>query len=424
MGQHGDSADDTLEQLLGDSSRSNPLTDVISLLRCRWFHRVWVIREITVNRNVIVACGFDQVPFDDFSDTVAAIWRYFDTSTLGNGPRLRGLWNVTRVIEIRDKFLSKGPVPHEYLPEAAYHVNGTDMRDMVFAFWGIGDHESPIPALNYRISVEEVYIQTAEALLCHGTSLDVLALAGLSVHKQETNLPTSVFDLRNHSYNEPFVSCDHAEWNAGGPIQLLPVPKPATGQLHLEVAFIGEVDVDCPMFQSYSIPDQEAAMRSILAFRHRMTGDVSEEEWLECLWPSLILEIDLDDEPVGLEYREYFNEWLTWLLSSSSRDDLAHVKHNKFYRAMSPRVDDWKEFMTKEGTFCIGPPDIQVGDLLCIVPGCRLPLILRASQPPQQPRGDHRDGTAYSLVSWCYAHGIMKGEARTSEQSITGIVLE
>lgn len=419
MGEHEHSDDHTFQRLLGRSARPKPLRAMLSLLARPWFHRVWVIQEIAVNREVTVACGVDQVPFDSFRDSVHAIWKFYDVSSLGHGLRLYGFWNVTRVIEIREKFLSEGPVSYEDLLETAYHVNATDNRDMVFAFWGIGDHERPVPAPNYSITVEEVYIQTAEALLCHGTSLDALALAGISMQQQATSLPTWVFDMRNHSLTEPLVSCYHGGWDAGGRSRE-PARKCTPNRLLLDVVCLGVVDADCPVFQSWSVLNQQAALRSILALRHRVPGDISEEAWLELLWPSLIFDIDVDDEPVGPEYRGYFDEWLAWLLSSDSDDDLVQIQKNKYYRTMTPRVDDWKAFLTRRGTLCIGPPEVQIGDVLCIAPGCRLPLILRPNQLSKMSGGQ----AVYSLVSWCYAQGIMHGEARTPGKDLTNIVLE
>lgn len=51
---------------------------------------------------------------------------------------------------------------------------------------------------------------------------------------------------------------------------------------------------------------------------------MTEEEWLEMVWPSLTFVVNIDDEPVGLEPRQYFGEWLAWLLSSSNDDDLVN----------------------------------------------------------------------------------------------------
>lgn len=47
----------------------------------------------------------------------------------------------------------------------------------------------------------------------------------------------------------------------------------------------------------------------MLALRHRLPGGITEEEWLKLLWRSLVFDVHVDDEPVGSEYREYFDEW-------------------------------------------------------------------------------------------------------------------
>jgi hypothetical protein len=66
--------------------------------------------------------------------------------------------------------------------------------------------------------------------------------------------------------------------------------------------------------------------------------------------------------------------------------------------------------MTKGGSFCIGAPGVAVGDLICVVPGCRFPLVLRSNKIGS----DDESRSRYILVSWCFIHGIMHGEAIAS----------
>ena len=73
------------EPLLGESSRSRPLRAVLSLLVFRWSRRVWVIQEITINREVVFACSVDQVPYGYFRDSAFVVWKYFDTSQAMGG---------------------------------------------------------------------------------------------------------------------------------------------------------------------------------------------------------------------------------------------------------------------------------------------------------------------------------------------------
>lgn len=44
--------------------------------------------------------------------------------------------------------------------------------------------------------------------------------------------------------------------------------------------------------------------------------------------------------------------------------------------------------------------EAQVGDVLCVLLGCKVPVVLR-------PVADN----TYQVVSTCYAHGLMNGEA-------------
>lgn len=54
---------------------------------------------------------------------------------------------------------------------------------------------------------------------------------------------------------------------------------------------------------------------------------------------SLILGLDIDDEPAGPEYLKYFHDWVTWLELSSSQDDLENIKANPYQRTLGMRID-------------------------------------------------------------------------------------
>ena len=77
-------------------------------------------------------------------------------------------------------------------------------------------------------------------------------------------------------------------------------------------------------------------------------------------------------------------------------------------------------FRTAEGYLGIGSECVQVGDLVWIVPGSRVPLLLRRAQLEfnkfQPPETRHR------LVGGAYLHGVMKGEAVSPE--VAGMTIE
>jgi hypothetical protein len=131
------------------------LKDVFLLLDRPWFRRVWVIQEVTLSDNVLMAWGDDRVNFDVFRDCIFAIWKFFDPLNYydEDHPAVCGLWSVNRLIFIRQTFQAEGAVCYETLLEAAFHVQATDPRDMVYAFRGIADKGRPVPEPNYTVPV-------------------------------------------------------------------------------------------------------------------------------------------------------------------------------------------------------------------------------------------------------------------------------
>lgn len=142
-----------------------------------------------------VACGADSVSFDVFRDCISATWKFFEVSPGSeDGAALRGLLEYDQG-GIFQQDLAGGLVRCKKLLEVAGHARVTDRRDMVFAFrGGIGDHKRTLPELDYTVSVEDVYLQTAEALLPNGHRL----ISWLWLVPQCAGRP-----LR-----EPFVLCD------------------------------------------------------------------------------------------------------------------------------------------------------------------------------------------------------------------------
>lgn len=409
------------------------LDSMFALLERPWFQRVWVIQEVILNDNVVMVCGDNLIDFDNFRICVFAVWKFAqDWSKYDDeSPALRGLWCVTRLLFMRDEYQDSGAVRYEILLQAAYHCQATDKRDMVFAFKGIADKKILVPEPDYKVSiqdpnysaaVEEVYTKTAIALLCHGASLDVLALGGIAVRKYSSNLPTWVPDLRHHSYSEPFVPCERLAWDTGGTLQVAPVVS--QDQLRLQINPFDVVMAISIVFDSLSVIDQKSALREILAMREILPYTISEHDWLDKVAESLTFGLDIEDEPVELaDYREDFNEWLAWLQSSSDQDDLQKITSNKYYRTIAPRVDGWKAFLTQRGFFCIGPPSVQERDMLCTAPGSRFPLVLR-SDPKAS---DSEPLPECILVSWCFVHGLMHygvyNNATTPQQKTVHILL-
>ncbi|KAI1852871.1 hypothetical protein JX265_012899 [Neoarthrinium moseri] len=413
-----------------DESLAAGLKLVLSILARPWFRRVWVIQEVTLNSGVSMVCGDDLVGFATFQDYVFSIWKFLDDwhDYDDDDPRIQGLWSATRLINLRREFLRQGFVRYEILLQAAFYCEATDQRDAVFAFRGIGEQDRPVPPPDYTVpigqephyseAVQEVYRKTAVALLCHGPSLDLLALGGIE-RPRSPGLPTWAPDLRYLAFIEPFVPCDIAEWNAGGPLGISP-ELISPGRLKIQVCPIGTIDEACPVFDAYSVADQKEAMERIFRMKSTLPGS-TQQDCLGQLAMDLLFGLDIDDLPAGPVYHEYFTEWLQWLRASSSQDDLAKISHNKYHRTISMRVDGWKAFTTLRGDFCIGPACAEVGDMVCTVPGCRLPMIIRSAPGESGVSGTFEQSI---IVSWCYVRGLMDHKAAKSQRMMMAVTLQ
>ncbi|KAF5679195.1 heterokaryon incompatibility protein het-6 [Fusarium heterosporum] len=412
------------------------LESALLLLQRPWFQRVWVIQEVTAGSNIQVGCGDDRVGMDQFSDGVSAIWNTF--TGLGryqdDHPAILGFWCVTRMISIREEYQKKVAegqrgVCYETLLQAAFHCQATRSRDKVFAFHGIADSR-PVPKANYRIAEDQVYIDTAKALLYNGDSLDLLALSWMGYGREHSTVPTWAPDLRCHAYDEPLVLCNSAGWDAGGHLVISPqIDAGSPQRLRLQAKSIDPIDELCPPFASWIVKQQKAAVDAVLALRTRLADGFTSEAWMDKLAESLIMGLDIDDEPlrVGMEgwkdYRQYFDEWLGWIQSSSRQKDLRKIESNKYHRTIRPRIDTMKTFATSRGLFGIGPEPIQKGDIVFAVPGCRVPLMLRPDPTVTADGTGASPMQTWSLVSWCFVEGLMFGKAENLDIPLEEVVL-
>lgn len=413
-----------------DESIATGLEFVLSLLARPWFRRVWIIQEVTLNSKVLMLCGDDLVGFGTFEDCVFDIWRLLDTwdEYDDNDPKIQGLWSATSLINLRREYLDHGVVRYEVLLQAAFYYEATDWRDAVFAFRGIGDRDRPVPSPDYTIpigqepqyseAVLEVYRKTAVALLCHGESLDLLALGGIE-RQRSPGLPTWAPDLQFSAFIEPFVPRDNANWDSGGPLDIKPELVSAD-RIRVQVSPIGLIDDTCPVFDAYSVADQKVAVESMLKMKSTHPGS-TQQDCLEKLAMDLIFGLGIDDRPAGRDYYEYFNEWLQWLRASSSQEDITKISHNKYYRTIAMRVDGWKAFTTSQGDFCVGPACAEKGDMVCTVPGCSLPIIIRSLPVESIASGLSEQ---YFIVSWCYVRNFMDHETAKSPRPMMTTILQ
>ncbi|KAF4471027.1 heterokaryon incompatibility (het-6OR allele) [Fusarium albosuccineum] len=247
-----------------DASKQDIFELLRSLINSRWWHRIWVVQEITVPPEVMIQYGNVKAPWQMFESAADACDR------LGWGPdqdAAESFLGIEReyakvlprfsrqVLDIKRLRLrwkeSKGADLLSLLQEFSGRL-ATDERDKVFALLGLA-RDNKLIRPDYSLDTAEVYRQTIIGLVRDGGSL--AALAGDLRRKNSQNLPSwipdwsAVFeepDYRRMALQKTYSACsqwrmkfvdsEHEYWEhvAQGMQDLLDALKPRKHKLPVE----------------------------------------------------------------------------------------------------------------------------------------------------------------------------------------------
>ncbi|ORY10184.1 heterokaryon incompatibility protein-domain-containing protein [Clohesyomyces aquaticus] len=415
------------------STKTQDVVDALmALLTRRWFQRVWVIQETILGGNVHVACGDDIIDFDTFKSNMLLLWDCPETVDYLDvrHPSYLGFRCATRIFALQEEFGKSGRIPLEPLFEAIFYYSATDSRDFIFAIQELAHCANLLPGPDYSFSTEKVFTETAENILCRGSSLDLLSMCGLGPRQQassfieyigqpsntvDVELPSWVPDFRLSAYDEPIWGANRGGWRAGGTFRNSPSRSP--GGLHVDAVILDRVAQVGEEIDSMSFDRLHNSLQCTLNVAQGAESH-SAHQSPDLVWKTLVQDFDMDEEPAPPELGIEFKALLRALDSNQPWEE---VKKNEMYRIIRVRADSWKAFSTKEGYFGMTWSLVEEGDALCLLPGCRHPLIIRPID--EISRGEAEWGRGV-LVGWCYVHGIMHGEAVTDRSDFARIVLE
>ena len=85
--------------------------------------------------------------------------------------------------------------------------------------------------------------------------------------------------------------------------------------------------------------------------------------------------------------------------STSIKGKLTFEDTTNYKTALTHTIRSRTFFISKSGYMGLVPTALEEGDMICVVPGCNVPLLIRKE-------GDH-----HLLVGECFVWGLMDGEA-------------
>jgi hypothetical protein len=324
----------------------------------------------------------------------------------------------------------------------------TDPRDRVFAMLGHYSVRKPNTVLatmkaDYEKTIAQVYIDVAQRALKGDLSLITLAavqhmdLPSTKAPKQtgdrapavdENTLPSWAPDWRTY---QTFILSEPINPHCAHKTRL---PKPTIDERNLILSIYG-VEVDVIEACSKPLEAKEFHLNSRSSSRTELT--------IESLWHNIcgkqrfdLSETYLNHDPAFFAYMQTLSngcvqiatrgnrpyheipesEWLAqeavYLVNALGQSDAvaselyeiakkteAKEGGDKWSRAANGASKNRIFARTKTGYYVLGPKVMEVGDVVCVLFGGKMPFCLR-------PQGDN-----YLLVGECYVHGLMRGEA-------------
>ena len=453
-----------------------------SITNRSWFNRIWTLQEIVLARHAVLICGSESISWDDLSSIGDIVTQGDASSGFTQYPgdefhRLRVVNMLRGYLGIRtkqDQILYRLPDEHPFGPIemsvaqtgdsrnigiathffVATTLEGSEPRDKIYGLYAILQRYGiQLKKPDYEKSVSEIYRETAEAIIKHDSSLELLYY--ISTTRVLADLPSWVPDTLNgwfswipgFEFTTPSKdSTERFEFSSGGELSIFGVHVDTVAFVSSEIEIWGlygpeniadekaffegyrrviqqfRVWIDFVLNRGYIFEDPLGAFCMVtlqemaLAFHadqrkwERLLGFFS--SWITVIAPAVTQSTNhipntghSDEDPNSHKIEEVVSEDDNYAEERRILLELAEVRANlTIHQIVSQRGNYNRLFATASGRLGIASAHLQQGDQVFLCSGMRLPMILRS------------EGGLYRLISAAWVHGVMSGELWPNSQ--------
>jgi hypothetical protein len=402
-------------------------TSVGALFDLSWFRRVWIIQEIVGAPYVKIVCGKWIIDWNDLHLAIEIVEREVQLSDDGF-PHLKSRWEPFLSLAAQREWEAR-----HYrwtlimLLENFRYAESTLSRDRLFALLGLAsDGNEAEFEPDYDSPLEDVVLKFARVFVRQGRGMQMLYRAGLS--HQSHRFPSWIPDW---TIKKPSSLHDSSEggvsFAASGPQQGKIKCIPDTDELLVEGYKVDEIESISTSsnveqeWDAYFTEIDTIIDSAVLSPVRHLSEDL---KWMVpiagVLWPKVAV-------PGGLDLKSSYTALRNYLRGNQKGkgveqnghcvDGTAHptahamaVEHMaassyqnqsaSYVAALQDTLHGWRFVVTKKGYVGVVPNVAQVGDVVAILKGGRVPFILQKSEA--------RDG-AFRLVGESYVHCLMNG---------------
>lgn len=421
------------------------------MLNQPWFRRVWTVQEIGLAKISIVLYGAAVTTFSHLMKVLGwlethgqLIHSYFRIKLHPRyvfcilfyhnfEPTLMKEWGCLERIQISDAIA---------VLKYTRDFGASDARDRIYAFMGLASIEEYSGLdidVDYRKTSGEVFRDFALQYMRQPSGLRILSQIHEHMEDAAKDAAPSWVPMWNLENQTLELASKLHYYHAGGledapPFHVEEKALVIQGLIWDSVSFVSETCFHDRSFNfsggapsgSVRLLEMENLWDGVIT--HLRTGNFAYDD------VHIAFSLTLVAGLIGLSaaednIRKHFANFASYLLqiipySQSTRevpaaDDILRILAEATRNGNEK--GDWAQFMvdcnrvcanrrffaTKEGYFGLGPAGTRVDDVCCVLPGAKVPFVLRS------------DGDEYKLIGECYVHGLMRGEAlRSSEVSV------
>ena len=448
------------ESILGRSFDRQWLS-VHSLFQRKWWVRTWVIQEVADAQDVILVCGtkqfswldlsrFSKILSDSFRDVSIAL-----RDILGFQLLYESLGGLESLIYIRKRRLQKVSLELMVLLLNTQRAATSEELDKVYGILALAsDARELVPNPSYQISIQQLFADITRNYITQKKSLNILSLA--SKRKLISNLPSwtpdfssgEVYFILNHAIDTKIDRSRELWYDAGKETVTEATIDRQTSSIKCKGLIVDEIDglSMCAWGKTIQEKQDRQPQRVLIAYGdgcpvmaaiwRTLCGDMQmlpSEEKVQAPAESGALFIEqclLCDKAVGerdgfvpgkgTQYREgLISDFEKWYQNNRSFKIAGRTFRDWVREAAvtykAPRLFEptdvisfeqtlayisWERRLTStvDGLLGMVPAATKIGDKVCVLHGCNVPVILRQA------------GQSFEFIGECYIHGIMYGE--------------
>lgn len=413
------------------------IAGIHNMLTREYWSRTWVVQETMFNNSITVFCGSTRFPWSHLHFSKIIDQRGVDIAKLP-GMVSQGVQRLMRnsiSSNPGDPGFGGIPTAFDLLRTLIWYrqLAATNPKDKVYAFIGLLGSECPPYNIDYGLTVQEAFINTAKYIISATKSLDIIAVTRTALEMQD--LPTWAPDWRRQPDS---TSVNLSRLRAEDPLFCASGSRGAHFSFHDNDRVLSVEGFQVATLQYLGIPCRVEDMTQNLS--HRQAAFAAFVEWYQ-----LLVQLKGTDEERVIEFFRVLScdyacssnvsgavNQSPRAVAQSAISAIASTAHDMGMLDVVPRpllhmlppekapkrdenagvastvfIQDRRFCVSSGGMIGLVPACAETTDILCIIHGCRHPLVLR------------RQGDCFKVIGEAFVHGLMYGEWLEHEANAT-----